>query len=48
MVTAIIPLTLIYQGELGNLKSKWDDDISQDIIYLAVTPNRWINNKISR
>ncbi len=38
MVSAIITLALIYQGELSDLKSTWVDNIGQDMVYFAVIP----------
>ncbi len=47
-ILATIPSALIYQGELGDLRSTWVDDIGQDTVYFAAIPTRWSNNKIGR
>ena len=47
-VPATIPPALIYQGESGDLRSTWVDDIGQDTVYFAATPTGWSNNKIGR
>lgn len=47
-VASILPPALIYQGESGNLRDTWTDDIGQDTTYFASTPTGWSNNKIER
>ncbi len=47
-VAAIVPPTLIYKRELGDLRNTWTDDIGQDTVYFAAKPTGWSNNKIGR
>lgn len=47
VVMKILPV-LIYQGESGDLRDTWVDNISDDIIYFAATPTGWSNNDIER
>ncbi len=48
VVSATIPPSLIYQGESGDLRNTWVDDIGQDTVYFAATPTGWSNNEIGR
>lgn len=43
-----IPHVLIYQGESGDLRDSWVEDIGDDTVYFAATPTEWSNNSIGR
>lgn len=48
VVASTISPALVYQGELGDLRDMWTDDIGQDTTYFAATHTGWSNNKIGR
>ena len=43
-----IPPVLIYQGESGDLRDSWVEDVGDDTVYFAATPTGWSNNGIGR
>ena len=47
-VANVIPPALVYQGESGDLRDSWIEDLGEEKVHFAATPTGWSCNNIGQ